>query len=52
MTHEDVQAWLDRYVEAWSSYDEAAIVQLFTDTATSSIARSAERRLPFISTPN
>lgn len=32
--HEDVQAWLDRYVEAWQSYDEAAIRALFTPDAT------------------
>ena len=25
MTHDDVQAWLDRYVAAWSSYDPEAI---------------------------
>ncbi|MFL5756220.1 MAG: nuclear transport factor 2 family protein [Chloroflexota bacterium] len=31
MTHEDVQGWLDRYVDAWRSYDESAIASLFTD---------------------
>jgi ketosteroid isomerase-like protein len=31
---EDVQAWLDRYVEAWHRYDEAAIRALFTPDAT------------------
>jgi ketosteroid isomerase-like protein len=31
---EDVQAWLDRYVEAWQRYDEAAIRALFTPDAT------------------
>ncbi len=25
MTHDDVQAWLERYVAAWESYDPAAI---------------------------
>ena len=30
MTHDDVQEWLDRYVEAWRSYDEAAIGDLFS----------------------
>jgi len=33
MTHDDVQAWLDRYVAAWESYDPAAIGDLFTDDA-------------------
>jgi hypothetical protein len=31
MTDADVQRWLDGYVAAWSSYDEAQIVALFTD---------------------
>jgi ketosteroid isomerase-like protein len=31
MTHHDVQAWLDRYVAAWLSYDPLAIGDLFTD---------------------
>jgi ketosteroid isomerase-like protein len=30
----DVQAWLDRYVDAWRSYDEAAIRALFAPDAT------------------
>ena len=30
MTHDDVQLWLDRYVAAWSSYDPAAIGDLFS----------------------
>ncbi|HET7494386.1 MAG TPA: nuclear transport factor 2 family protein [Candidatus Limnocylindrales bacterium] len=34
MTRDDVQAWLDRYVAAWASYDPAAIGDLFTDDAT------------------
>jgi ketosteroid isomerase-like protein len=29
----DVQRWLDRYVEAWRSYDAEAIAALFTDDA-------------------
>lgn len=33
MTHEDVQSWLDSYVEAWRTYDEQAIGALFTDDA-------------------
>ena len=33
MTHDDVQAWLDSYLEAWKSYDPAAIGDLFTDDA-------------------
>jgi ketosteroid isomerase-like protein len=28
-----VQAWLDRYVEAWKSYDPAAIGDLFSEDA-------------------
>ena len=34
MTRDDVQAWLDRYVEAWRSYDPAAIGDLFSADAT------------------
>jgi len=33
MTHDDVQGWLDRYVEAWRSYDPAAIGDLFSENA-------------------
>ncbi len=33
MTHDDVQAWLDRYVAAWETYDPVAIGDLFTDDA-------------------
>ena len=33
MTHNDVQVWLDRYVSAWSSYDEKAIGDLFSEDA-------------------
>jgi len=31
VTRDDVQRWLDRYVEAWRSYDPAAIGGLFAD---------------------
>jgi hypothetical protein len=31
MTHDDVQAWLDAYVDAWRTYDPAAIAALFTE---------------------
>jgi len=33
MTHDDVQAWLDRYVAAWRTYDPAAIGALFSADA-------------------
>ena len=33
MDHGTVQEWLDRYVEAWRTYDAAAIGDLFTDDA-------------------
>jgi len=33
MTHDDVQAWLDRYVAAWETYDPAAIGDLFSEDA-------------------
>jgi SnoaL-like domain len=33
MTRDDVQGWLDRYVEAWRTYDPAAIGDLFTENA-------------------
>jgi hypothetical protein len=33
MTHADVQRWLDRYVEAWKSYDPVAIGDLFAADA-------------------
>jgi hypothetical protein len=33
MTHDDVQLWLDRYVAAWTTYDPAAIGELFSDDA-------------------
>jgi hypothetical protein len=34
MKHEQVQAWLDRYVEAWRTYDESQIGELFSQDAT------------------
>ena len=33
MTHDDVQRWLDGYVEAWRSDDAAAIGDLFSEDA-------------------
>jgi len=33
LTHEDVQTWLDRYVEAWRTYEPAAIRDLFSEDA-------------------
>ena len=34
LSRDDVQAWLDAYLAAWRSYDEAAIIRLFTPDAT------------------
>jgi hypothetical protein len=34
VTYEEVQSWLDAYVEAWRSYEPAAIGDLFADGAT------------------
>jgi ketosteroid isomerase-like protein len=34
MNRSDVQGWLDRYVEAWRTYDRASIERLFTEDAT------------------
>jgi len=34
LTREHVQAWLDGYVEAWRTYDERAIRDLFAPDAT------------------
>jgi ketosteroid isomerase-like protein len=31
MTHDDVQRWLDRYVEAWRTYDPGKIGELFAE---------------------
>ena len=33
MTHDQFQAWLDRYVEAWKTYDPAKIGALFSEDA-------------------
>jgi hypothetical protein len=33
MTHDDVQRWLDRYVEAWRTYDPGKIGALFAEDA-------------------
>jgi ketosteroid isomerase-like protein len=33
MTHDDVQAWLDRYIQAWQSYDKGQIAALFSEDA-------------------
>lgn len=33
MTHDDVQRWLDRYIEAWQTYDAEAIGELFAEDA-------------------
>jgi len=34
VTPSEVQSWLDRYVEAWRSYEQDAIRSLFTKDAT------------------
>ncbi len=34
MTHDEAQAWLDRYVAAWETYDPTAIGELFSEDAT------------------
>ena len=34
MTRDDVQRWLDGYVDAWRTYDPASIAALFADDAT------------------
>ena len=34
VTREHVQEWLDAYVEAWRTYDDAAISALFAEDAT------------------
>jgi len=34
VNHDDVQTWLDAYIEAWRTYDPAAIAALFTEDAT------------------
>jgi ketosteroid isomerase-like protein len=45
MTHDDVQRWLDAYVEAWRSNDPAAIGALFAPEAT---YRHAPYREPIV----
>ena len=34
MDHATVQTWLDRYIDAWRTYDEQAIGDLFSEDAT------------------
>ncbi|HEX7170736.1 MAG TPA: nuclear transport factor 2 family protein [Rubrobacter sp.] len=34
MSHADVQAWLDAYIEAWRDYDPETIGDLFAEDAT------------------
>jgi ketosteroid isomerase-like protein len=34
MTHEELQSWLDRYVEAWRTYDREQVTALFSDDVT------------------
>ena len=34
MDRSTVQTWLDRYVEAWKTYDETVIADLFAENAT------------------
>jgi hypothetical protein len=34
MNHDELQAWLDAYVDAWRTYDPASIAGLFTEDAT------------------
>src|SRR5689334_6603796 len=34
MTHADVQQWLDRYIQAWMTYDPQIIGDLFSENAT------------------
>ncbi|HEY2915781.1 MAG TPA: nuclear transport factor 2 family protein [Candidatus Limnocylindrales bacterium] len=33
MTHAGVQAWLDRYVEGWRTYDQSIVEDLFAEDA-------------------
>jgi hypothetical protein len=33
MDRESVQAWLDKYIEAWRTYDPAQIGDLFSEDA-------------------
>ena len=41
MTHDDVQAWLDRYIAAWRSYDPEAIGDLFMTIRVAVTGRTA-----------
>jgi hypothetical protein len=34
VTHEEGQAWRNAYLDAWRTYDSAAIAALFTEDAT------------------
>ena len=34
MSHDDVRAWIDAYVEAWRTYDPETIAALFAEGAT------------------
>ena len=34
MTHDDVQAWLDRYIDAWRRNERQPILDLFSENAT------------------
>lgn len=34
MTHDDVQRWIDAYLDAWRTYDPAAIGDLFAERVT------------------
>jgi hypothetical protein len=40
LTHDDVQAWLDAYVDAQRTYDPEAIGHLFAEDATYAYHRS------------
>ena len=33
MTRDDIQAWLDRYLDAWRTYDPQKIADLFSEDA-------------------
>ena len=44
MTHDDVQAWLDRYVEAWRTYDPARSATSSPRTPPTAITRTTRGR--------